>query len=153
LSGGKLRASILDGLAAGALFDVVCERNGVTLAQVRYRREYDAAFNAAMSEALEAGKAIRLMPLERRVLFLNSCKWLGHIDTAREAIGLSKEELATVFKHNPKIRRAAIEAFQAGRKVRDHNGALYRYADFGRKELRKLGHRALAMEELGEIPE
>ena len=133
--------------------DAVCMRSGVTLRQVRTRRDIDPAFAAAYKRALLAGKAVRDMDPDAAALFLVACKWLCSLDVAREALGLDREALANIFAQRPEFKREALAAFKAGRTLQDdkQNG-VFLFSDFGRVELRKLALRAQAMEKLGEIP-
>ncbi len=145
----KVRARLLSALEQGAHLPEACGAAGVTARQVRFYAGQFPEFRHAYNLARRRGLVWRALPPENVKRFLVACKWLCGIDVAREAMGLTKAELVSVFATRPDICKAAKAAQAEGRKLtKDENGELTTRQIWGRAELRHLVDKALAMEAL-----
>ncbi len=142
----KLLAMLRQGAKIVDALDAV----NVSLRQHHYKLQHDKAYRGAVDAAKERGRLFRLLGRgDRYRRFLVACEWFGSIDVAREAVGITRKDLARLFRHNPGFRLDAVGWMHAGRMdVAKEGEAPLRKMDIGRAYLVKAVDAALIWHEL-----
>lgn len=141
--------AFISALEDGASISDACDLIGITVRQYRYKKDMDTVFRLRVKKALGMGSIHRILPLDASTGFLAACKWLCGVDVAREAFGLTRNQLSEIFKHNPEFRNAAFGAQRLGWIPREGvDGEMEFPAHWGRDRLSALAKEAMAREEL-----